>query len=647
MRDPCFTTHRLSERRTGRGRRSPWLRPLGGLGLVAAASLFLCGPAFSGGGLRAIKLLREAAEARQVLKAADEIGEGAAAASRAASAAKAGARTAGEFGDKGLPRLEGWVRDATGADLPDPNYVPLEIDQNGKIVMGYAGQILSVSNQTLLDMAGGKKILVREDDAFKHAARIESQIGGRPMVVYDETTGALRRGQYDHVGGRLRLRLESRSGLWVEADDRSDYDATERALAIATAAHRLDLVSFFDPLDVSVRHGLTQAAGASHHAFGGQQTEAVLAEIRRGANRIVVLVSHVEDGMAVVRDPQGRMVGSLPLAELQAAAAQSDNTLIFLGCRTSQSPVGGFVLPVRTDPIVVAISRAWNAGDFTLGNFLGEMGETSGGFVVSRAQGTALRQALTIRSLSPQATTGLLLAGAMIDAPTPDRQDELSRRLVPHVPSYLQYTELLAGLLLLLGPVAAWKSWASVGWTAFPKQRGRVLYGILSISLFVIVGAIIAAPFRLVGKFYHWVFVLLPIFLGIGSVVSVVFGVLSLLAVASALVSYAYLSAAKTDPDGAKPKLIAVLLEGGAFGVLCLAFQVLFLLPLLLFLPDPRLTMNWLVGAAFASWALSLIPGAIIIRRTGDLPTIIFQRLWADPYWPFRQFLAGGRMATS
>lgn len=532
-----------------------------------------------------------------------------------------------------------WVADALKAEAQvQADLIPLAADEAGQFVVGTTGKAVR-STQDLAMHVGrtGRetRIIVRKSDAFAHSDDLQNLTGDAEFLIIDTGTGTVRRARFERLGDGTRvLRVEARSGIWI---DSASEDALRLGLDMldhATPVQRVDLLSFFDASDVRVAKGFDAAAGASHKALNGADADKMVKMVGEGRNRVIMIVSHVEDGKAVVRTPAGEVAGSVPLDALQAAADASDNTLVFLGCSTSRSPVGGFISPVRTDPIIQSVKSVWKDGQLVFGDLLSRLGQQGGGFVVNAAQAQSLRRSMLVQPLdtSGYGAGGLVLSRAVVNQLPSDREFEYESRLIPFIPSSVQLIVIFSSLMLLFGVKEPWRSWVSVTGPAreklpAPISRASQLIG------FAIFGVVWVAIVRVGSKLYKFFALMTGASWAVLLFTSIQGFIFTLLSIAMFAGVYLGLFADR-EPPGLWERTKSVVILTALFGVLNYALIALFFLPFLIF------EVNWIwsylvVGTAAAILTVWLL--IRIFRNTRDRPADICERLWSDPFWPFRQ----------
>ena len=532
-----------------------------------------------------------------------------------------------------------WVADALKAEAQaQADLIPLAADEAGQFVVGTTGRAVR-STSDLARQAGKSgretRIIVRKSDAFAHSDDLQNLTGDAEFLIIDTNTGMIRRARFERLGNGTRvLRVEARNGVWIDAVSEDSLRLGLDMLDHATPVHRVDLLSFFDRADLRITKGFDAAAGASHKALTGADAGKMVEMVGQGRNRVIMIVSHVEDGKAVVRTPAGDVAGSVSLEALQAAADASDNTLVFLGCSTSRSPVGGFVSPVRTDPIIKSVQSVWRDGQLVFGELLSKLGQQGGGFVVNAAQAQSLRRSMTVRPLdnSSYGTGGLILSRAVVNQLPSDREFEFESRLIPFIPFSVQLILFFSSLMLLFGVKEPWRSWISVT----GRVRNSLPPAVSRVGLFLgfaLLGVVWVAVMRVGSKFYKfWAFVtgLSFVMLPFTSIWGFVLGI-------AIIGLFAFLCLglfADRAPEGIWEKVKAVTIFATLFGFLNYAITALLFLPIFLFEVDEiaLVAIIPLLAIVLSFWLL-----IAMFRNSEDRPSQICERLWSDPFWPFRQ----------
>lgn len=532
-----------------------------------------------------------------------------------------------------------WVADALKAEgRLQADLLPLEIDETGRILDGVTRQAVNSADELArLSRSGGRdaKVIVQKSDAFAHGDELNNLVGDSEFLIVDTGSGTIHRARFERLGdGKRLLRIESRAGVWVDSATEEAFRLGQEMLDHATPVHRVDLVSFFDAADVRISRGFDHAAGASHRALTGSDADKLIAMVGQGRNRVVMVVSHVEDGLAVVRTPAGKVTGSVPLEKLQAAADASDNTLVFLGCSTSRTPVGGFISPVRTDPIIQSVKAVWHDGQLVFGDFLSKLGQQGGGFVVNAAQAQSLRRSMTVRPLdtSGRAAAGLILSRGTVNQMSRDREFELEGRLVPFIPVSVQIILIFSGLMLVFGIREPWRSWVSVAGT-LPGNLPAGLSKALVLLGFMFVGALWSAIVRIGSKLYKPI----AVFTGVSWVALTFASVETFLfnAITIGVFAGIYLGLfADREPEGLWQRTKAVVIFATLFTVVFYALTLVLSLPILLF----EIDNPWLAFLLLpVSFVLSIWLLIRVFKASPERPGQIFERLWSDPFWPFRQ----------
>ena len=254
----------------------------------------------------------------------------------------------------------------------------------------------------------------------------------------------------------------------------------------------------------------------------------LLAALRGLRGQTAVLVGRV-DGDNLVVAPDTGPQRTLLAVDLMAAAAAADVDVLVLKSSGAQQPGGRNWLWLRID--VKGLETA--LGHATLADFFNALGSTSNRLVLSAARPTPTRTTLDLRQASGVASTAtttekissvladavaglagnVVHQGAVANFRSADRQVELERRLVPFIPSLVQW--LYGGLLALglLGAPLAWRWWQQL-WPAeqasdYPNRIGfaaaRGVRGSIFAVLFMPAVALAAAPLQLCRSVGRWI----------------------------------------------------------------------------------------------------------------------------------------------
>ena len=177
----------------------------------------------------------------------------------------------------------------------------------------------------------------------------------------------------------------------------------------------------------------------------------------------VLVTGRVEDNLLYFR-PSSGSEQSLKLSEIMGAAAENDVNLVILHAGAPRQPGGRNWLwqRISVGGLDDALQRA------TLGDFLDALGQARGEFRVSVAREGSGRVAIRAVPVSADAgaitgmvgdlwantlssLTGHVLTSAVeVHARGEERQQELDRRIVPYIPSWIQFAYLgsvIAGVL--------------------------------------------------------------------------------------------------------------------------------------------------------------------------------------------------------
>jgi hypothetical protein len=244
-----------------------------------------------------------------------------------------------------------------------------------------------------------------------------------------------------------------------------------------------------------------------------------------------VLITGRVDGNLLKFRPASGPEQSLKLSDVKAAAADADVNLVILYAEAPRQPGGRNWLwqRIAVGGLDDALKRA------TLGDFLDALGSARGAFRVSMQRDATGR--LVVRALPAEAagepitgmvgelwsstvssvTGNVVTTGVEVYARGEERQQELDRRIVPHIPSWLQFAYLGGLIAGLLGwPVASgWfqRIWPSEQRTEYRGASGYRAAQAARLMAFVLLFLpIVGGPALVVAAMQQlWALVTLPV----------------------------------------------------------------------------------------------------------------------------------------
>ncbi len=319
-----------------------------------------------------------------------------------------------------------------------------------KLALYLSDQTVFQQRSSLKDLPKGARLsVVIGNDGYPLVRRNDGRKDGLQDTVFAELRSNLMVSMHDE-----RL---FREAIWQLSRPLST--SYLRVLALeAGGPDRLAAVPRFDPA----------TKGALVDRIDPNSLGAALSGIR---GQTAVLTARVEAGQ--LRFVYGTSERSLPLAEIERAAAGTDVNLVILQSSSPRQPGGRNWLwqTVTVDGLDNAMKRA------TFADFLNALGASRGGRfsvdVVRSAAGRTVLRALPVsadaRPIGGQledwaaefasAITGNVLTSAVeFTGNSEERQSELDHRVLPGIPSAIQMT-YLAGLfagILGLGVVRDW-----------------------------------------------------------------------------------------------------------------------------------------------------------------------------------------------
>ncbi len=378
------------------------------------------------------------------------------------------------------------------------------------------------------DAAGAESRLalyLTEDAAFRHRALLKDLPKGADLhVLIDQKAYKLLR-RPDATSERLFA--EVRPNLVVELGERRRFD--EAMFQLARPLNKANIrVIALEPggpgalasaprLDVTTGRVLTDAIDPDRlrHALGPIRGQ-------------TALVTGRVDGELLYFKPASGPERSLLLRDLTAAAEAADVNLVIVKSSAARQPGARNWLWQRVEVrgLDAALQRA------SLADFLDALGGSGGRMAVTATPQGALRTRLDIRpahDLGPAPVTSPIadiftdvvseLAGKVvtsgIDAslPSAERQRELDDRIIPGVPSLVQFAYIGSLVLGLFGlPVA--RGWWQRLWPAEQRQdygsrfayiAARTVRGVIMLLVFVPLVAVASVPVQAVLSLWNMV----------------------------------------------------------------------------------------------------------------------------------------------
>jgi len=230
------------------------------------------------------------------------------------------------------------------------------------------------------------------------------------------------------------------------------------------------VISLFDDTDADVLRALDDATGELHDAAGLVPAQKLRELLAAGRQRTLMVVGHIEGGSFVVRDAAGLVRNRIAIADLEAAAVQSESTLLLLGCGAGAiGRSAGFVGTVNALHVVKSLRAALDST--SLGDALSALARGSGDFVLHPGLEDALRAQWQLDRITVRPGTGPLDRAAIL-APSVARQAELEARVVPGIPSEWQKLYAAGWVVLVACGRGAWRRWRST-WRPAPSFRRK------------------------------------------------------------------------------------------------------------------------------------------------------------------------------
>jgi hypothetical protein len=277
------------------------------------------------------------------------------------------------------------------------------------------------------------------------------------------------------------IAIEERPGVLISANDEV-HSSLRWALSQILLRHQTKIVSLFDDLDVDVLSAFNRKMGELHVPLQSLIRRDVVGWIQKQKRQTIIVVGHVEGDAFVVRNPAGQVVAKIDFVSLDAAARQTDSTVIYLGCETAnRAGVTGFLTPVNALRVADALGAAIQQE--TLSGFFETIAKDTGTLMVrqSIADHTRLvldaQRALITQERQSQAQAVFLTI--RLSTLTRARAPGLAEWIVPGILSRIQYVYLLGLFFLFFQMRSRWQTWKEIWWDS-PNPQAKRMYYIMS-----------------------------------------------------------------------------------------------------------------------------------------------------------------------
>ncbi len=283
---------------------------------------------------------------------------------------------------------------------------------------------------------------------------------------------------------------------------------------------------------------------------GGPQTLSYAPRLEAGSSRALIDVidpAHLPNAFGRIKGQTAVIVGdidgtglkiltagggtrTIALPELYQAAANADVSLVILRSANARQPGGRNWLWIKSD--VKAMDDALAAATF--GDFLAAFARPSAPLritsetspfgrtsivAIKESTGASTPSAMTSRvgdvlnDLASELAGKVVIESVKFDVPSRERQKELDLRIVPWLPSGVQWAYIVALLMGVIGSPVSRRWWQRV-WPAEARAEYRNAAGYLAakvtraaayLLLFMPVVSIAAMPWHVVERVIYWV----------------------------------------------------------------------------------------------------------------------------------------------
>jgi hypothetical protein len=312
------------------------------------------------------------------------------------------------------------------------------------------------------------------------------KVTGKPLMVIKED-GRIGRLVID---GPATL-IEQTPGIFVDIGA-ANSRALEWALAQSFDHSSVRVISYLDSSDADVLREIDDAVG-DLHVNAPSDPNSLISVIRKLKRRTIFFVGHVEGADFVMRDAAHNLVDRVPIAVIESAAGAADSVVVMLGCAAGIcSKSAGFIDAVNAVDVSRGLKLAVEKP--TLGEALSAIAAdgrdllihprfvNSERIIFDAGEKTAARDRRIAKSYPIVNVTTVARA----------RAKELSDRIVPGIPTFIQIPYFIGLFLLAFFGWATIRQWVKI--RAPPPRFRRRPFAYLAVHAIRTVGFFTLMP---------------------------------------------------------------------------------------------------------------------------------------------------------
>lgn len=286
-----------------------------------------------------------------------------------------------------------------------------------------------------------------------------SALGSHKPIRLVREDGSMGRVLVKQSNGQSLLLAEQYKGVFVQV---ASAHADELKWALQQPLHRtgIEVVSLFDEADADVLRALDDSVGNLHRPRAQASAQALADSIRGQRQKSVFVVGHVEGDSFVVRDAAGVRKNSIPISELEDAAREADSTIFMLGCETGVCSVSsGPIVPVNALDLAAGLREAIRQQ--TVGDALSALSSNGGDMLIRPDIVNPIRTVMHAEQKADalESKAKVVVRVGMLAR---SRSEELAARIIPLIPSWIQFAYLGGLVLLVFSARQLWREWRAM-----------------------------------------------------------------------------------------------------------------------------------------------------------------------------------------
>lgn len=336
----------------------------------------------------------------------------------------------------------------------------LALDAAGKdiIVAGVASGALALTDEGIRLVRAGV-MLIPEDELSKLSGFLEKvfadQLGGNIKVLRND--GSLGRVLTVQKNGKSVVLAETYPSVFTEVGGRN-ADELVWAFEQPLKVEKTRVISLMHRTDADILNSIDDVAGDMHIPSNDMSTASIIKTMKAQRQKNVFVIGHVEGDDFVVRDAAGNVDKKISIQMLEAAARDADATVFMLGCSAGLcSGTSGFIGSVNALDIASGLKEAIH--QVSIGHALSALANNAGDILVRPSMIDSVRVSFVAEQRA-KAIEEKAVKVMRVGTLTRERTQELAERIIPFIPTWIQFPYFAGWLFLVFSLRHILSEWA-------------------------------------------------------------------------------------------------------------------------------------------------------------------------------------------